>query len=133
MSSFCTQCGSSKAANLPGVEAGLSGFVDEGDITPGIQKLIIADTLTAKKFRTLTSVRVASVQHGEAEVFHTPDGGGAIKIASGTFKKGHDFDYSWFPFKTIGPLDKVEVFFTLFNWSAASDVEAFLQNTLADV
>ena len=132
MSSFCTNCGTENT-ELLGEDAQVSAKVDQGDIVPGITKTIIDETLTADKFRILTSCQVTCLQPGIIEVLHKPDLGIEKRIASGRIGPGrHDFNFSWFPYKTIAPLGNVKVVFTLHPWAAASDVEAFLQGTSGD-
>ena len=134
MSSFCGNCGTANI-NLPGVEALIAKEVLEADLVPGVAKTVIDETVLAGKFRTLTSCQLSCLQPGKVKVIHTPSGGSAKRIGSGRVGpgKGRDFDFSWFPFVTIAPAGNVKVIFTLFSWATASDVEAFLQNTLDDV
>ncbi len=135
MSSFCSHCGSGSGDSLAGTNENLiSGFVDEDDIVPDVAVDVIDVTVPAGKAITATSVQLRCRQPGVVVVTLTPSVGSPRTIASGLVGVGGNlnFDFKWFPFVRINAGDNVKVGFTIHDWAASSDVEAFLQNGIED-
>jgi hypothetical protein len=133
MSSFFYTRDGGPVSKLPGIPDPQPVKVLSGDIVPGTQKKLISLVTAADKVRILTSIQLSCRQPGIIEIVSTLTGPIVKEIGFGRTGAGkYNFDLKWFPFLELKENEKVEVFFTISSWGAASDVEMLLQSSLDD-
>ena len=133
MSSFTSTVGGPTSVGIPGDPDPQLVEIDSADIIPGTQKSLITLVTATDKVRILTSIHVSCRQPGVLEVVTTLTGPTIKKIGFGRVGAGnHNFELKWFPHLELKQTEKVEIFFTISSWGAASDVEMLLQSSLDD-
>lgn len=124
-------------SQLPGVSNPLSNIVDSGDMVPGDDYILFDLTVDAGKILYLSELIVTCSQPGIIKVIHTIPGepNTVNQLISGRISVGttKNYSYSWDGFKTIAQDENVKVVFTLHDWAASSDVEAYLLTRLETI